>query len=95
MTLKSWMQYAASNMIIKTERCRLPTNLWKAIEKNLYFNRRYNNPKIVDKSSSAIGRKSLANWSAQALEKVTFNWYNKSLKDAPIRLKLKEIFLVH
>jgi len=77
------------------ERCRLPTNLWIAIEKNLYFNRRYNNPKIVDKSSRSIGKKSLANWSGQALEKVTFDWNNKSLKDEPIRLKLKEIFLVH
>jgi len=95
MTPKEWMNYSASNMIIKLERCRLPTNLWQDIEKNLYFNRRYNNPKILDKSTRSVGKKNLANWSGRLLEKVSFDWFNKALSDDTIRLKLKEAFSVH
>jgi len=50
MTLRQWMLYTASSLIMKYERSRESTNLWDSIEGNLYFNRRQNNLNFVDKS---------------------------------------------
>jgi len=92
MTPKQWMLYAGSSQILKCERSREPTNLWMAIEKNLYHNRRHTNPRIVDKSLRKIGRKSLCNWGGVATDRINFDWFAKSLSNDTIRINLKKTF---
>jgi len=67
---------------------REPTNLWKAIEENLYHNRRHNNPKIVNKSLRKIGRKSICDWGGEATEKLAFDWFSRHLSDYTMRIKV-------
>jgi len=93
MTPRRWMLYSSSSFIIKCERSRMPTSVWEQIENQMYFNRRFNNPKMIDMSLGRIGRKNFCNWTNLALGNVGFDWFGKNLTDDMIRKNLKKTFL--